>query len=79
MWTDEQIYKAKWFEGTCTSVSEIADQLDLSEDDTEELMLDANMELCGGCGWWHACSDLEFDESRNLGFCRDCEPDLHET
>lgn len=78
MWTDEQMQKARWYEGTCTSIVEIADTLDLSVDDAEELMLDANRELCGGCGWWHESCMLEYDESRGAGFCQDCEPELHD-
>ena len=63
---------------TCASNSEIAEELDINENDVEDFMLDFNIERCGGCEWWFESSQLEFDEIRNQGFCEQCAPELFE-
>lgn len=78
MWTSEQVAAAKGYEGTCTSEVEIAEALDIEEDEVTDLLLEANIECCGGCEWWFESCNLVFDEERGKGFCEDCEPELHE-
>lgn len=73
MWTAEQIAAAKGYEGTCTSEVEIAETLNIDEDEVTDLLLEANIECCSGCGWWFAAYDLEFDESTGQSRCEDCQ------
>ena len=44
--------------GTCKSEAAIAEHFDIDEDDVPELLLDANVERCPGCDWWHEAGEL---------------------
>lgn len=71
MWTQEQKDIAWSYEGTCGSIAVIAQQLDLSEAQAEDLMLDVNLEQCGECGWWCECGEL-LDEADEAAPCMSC-------
>jgi hypothetical protein len=77
-WSEELIREVQAFEGTCCSDFYIAESLDLSEDQVLDLMLDADIERCGQCGWIFECCMLEFDDEVGEGFCEQCRPELHD-
>lgn len=60
--------------GTCETLEAYIERLDLPIDSEtlEDELLNVSTEICGGCGWWHEVSDLEFDEARNCGLCDQC-------
>ncbi|MFG1270792.1 hypothetical protein V5F40_22840 [Xanthobacter sp. DSM 14520] len=58
MWTEELKDAAKAFEGTCASLGEISDALAVSDDQVEDLLLDAGLERCSDCEWWCEVGEL---------------------
>lgn len=79
MITDEALIDriVDYAQGTCLSPSAIAAHFDEVDDDAgddiEEVLLDANIELCRGCEWWHESGELADDED-HIGYCSDCRP-----
>lgn len=60
-------------QGTCQSIAEATQFLDLDESiDWEDKLLDRNIERCGVCEWWMESCELEFNENRNFGVCEQC-------
>ena len=70
----------EYLEGTCNTVHSAIYHLGLKCDTetVEEAMLDQNLELCKGCGWWHESCELtpdptdEKDEDEFYGYCDQC-------
>lgn len=60
---------AEKVEGTTMSAAEIAEKYNVDEDDVEERLIDENIEVCGGCGWWWDSGALDPDL-----YCPDCSP-----
>jgi len=62
-------------EGTCRSVESVLEQLGLAADPTEveDQLVDLNLELCPGCGWWMESSEL-IDANDNVVGCDQCRP-----
>ena len=61
--------------GTCKSLVEIVEthDLDVSEDDLEDRLLDVNVETCPGCGWWfESCMLEESNDDSGKFFCEQC-------
>ena len=58
--------------GTCLSLVQIAVKYAIPEDEVEESLLDAGIEVCVGCGWWFEVSELVDDEDENEGYCAEC-------
>ncbi len=63
-------------EGTCDSIGSALEELDLDYEveEVEEALLDLNIELCRGCGWWMESCELEDDDDEICGYCHDCVP-----
>jgi len=57
--------------GTCNSEAEIAEHFDIEEEDVIDLLLDANVERCPGCDWWHEAGELVNDDGELVG-CDQC-------
>ncbi len=81
--TDEQMEEIKdRLNGTCQTVQSVLAMLDLEghDDEVNDRLQDApnDIELCGGCEWWHSVSELEFSEEDQAGFCSQCKPELHD-
>lgn len=70
-WTEDQINHAQSYEGTVKSAASIAEEMELSDDEVEELMLDADLERCPECEWWCRCGDL-LDDNDDAGACSSC-------
>lgn len=64
---------ARYIEGTCKSVLECVEILELDPDiDWEDELLNVNMECCVGCGWWEESCGLVWNDARNGGECDQC-------
>ncbi|KKN29328.1 hypothetical protein LCGC14_0845380 [marine sediment metagenome] len=63
------------FLGTCNNVFTAEDVFDfeITPEDTEEALLDRNVEACQGCGWWFESGELvDPDDEEIIGYCEDC-------
>lgn len=82
--TNEQIVisrqnLAHYLEGTCQSIDAAIEYLELDPTvDWEDEMLTAGMELCMGCGWWHASSELVHENDEDTGYCDQCVEERNE-
>src|SRR5438445_262726 len=56
---------------TCNSEAAIAEHFDIDEEDVAELLLDATVERCPGCDWWHEAGEL-VDDNGDLVGCDQC-------
>lgn len=61
----------------------LAERFDIPEDDIEEILLDHNIEMCSGCGWWYESGDLTPDEDEGdseelTGYCSDCRKEMRD-
>jgi predicted Zn-ribbon and HTH transcriptional regulator len=65
---------ANYVLGTCKNPSTVIEyfNLDVDENDIEDLLLDVNIEMCEGCGYWFESSDLIDDDMENPGYCNQC-------
>ena len=68
-WT--KVYQ--YLEGTCHSATDAIYYFDLdcTEEEVEEKMLELNLEVCPGCGWWVESYEL-VDENGELVYCDHC-------
>lgn len=62
--------------GSCKSINEIAQQFNVNEDLAEELISNAEIELCPCCGWWE--DETEFTEIDGENICQACNMDTIE-
>lgn len=72
---EEMRYKvAQYILGTCQTLSAVIDyfDLDIDENEFEDELLNENVEMCQGCGWWFESSDLIDDDMENPGYCKQC-------
>lgn len=68
---------ADYLEGTCKSIVEACQALDLDEGvDWDDALLDLNIERCSGCDWWSESCMLTDVEEKNGFFCEQCLGDL---
>lgn len=82
--TDEQLSQVvQWLSGTCNSLHRAEDHFGFQIDvtDLEDQLLDQNIEMCKGCGWWFESGNLVPDaeedipdgfEDELIGYCEDC-------
>lgn len=73
----------EYLEGTCMPPTAAIDhfELDCDEAEVEDVMLDANYELCPTCGWWCECHeripDDRYPNSDGMTpdeYCENCRP-----
>ncbi|MFM9270908.1 hypothetical protein ACJ7V3_11675 [Halomonas elongata] len=69
---------AYYFEGSCNSVDAFEDDPDipLTDDQVTDILLEKEIEMCSGCGWWLHQADLEEVDGEVL--CTDCREDEEE-
>lgn len=68
---------ADYLDGTCKSIVEACQALELDEGfDWDDALLDVNVERCSQCEWWHESCMLTAVEARNGFFCDQCLDDL---
>jgi hypothetical protein len=72
--TREQVQAmADFLEGTCRSIVDACEALDLPEHgDWDDKLLDVNVEVCVRCGHWHESCMLEWIDTANGGVCDQC-------
>jgi len=63
----------QYLEGTCRTPQNAIDYFDLkcTPEEVIDAMLDCNLEMCPGCGWWVESSEL-IDENDNQVECENC-------
>ncbi|ENM3073095.1 hypothetical protein ACR3H8_20210 [Pseudomonas aeruginosa] len=66
----------EYLRGTCKSIGEAIDALELG-DDVDESQLEADLlevdtELCVHCSWWHEVCELQYSEEHGGGLCEQC-------
>jgi hypothetical protein len=64
--------------GTCDTLEAGLDSIGLLDevavDDAEDALLDASVERCLDCGWWHESCELDNERDGEAGYCDQCEP-----
>lgn len=71
--TDEQKAEVvRYFEGSCNLPTELEDDPDnpLTDEQVIEILLEHEVEMCCGCGWWMHQADLEEVDGDVL--CENC-------
>src|SRR5262245_45587396 len=63
-------------EGTCDGIDRALESLglnpvDYADDEVEDQLCGAGLELCPGCGWWFESGELIDDDNEVVG-CEDC-------
>ena len=70
----EQI--GEYLRGTCKSVGDAVVALELGDDvdesQLEASLLEAEIELCVHCNWWHEVCELQYSEEHGGGLCEQC-------
>lgn len=71
---------ADYLQGTCKTVGEAIDALELGdevdESELEAALVEVETERCGQCDWWHESFELEHYEEKGASFCDDCRAEL---
>ena len=66
----------EYLRGTCKSVGDAVQALDLDEglDETQLQvdLLEVDTEICVQCDWWHEPSALQYNEIHGGGLCEQC-------
>lgn len=66
----------EYLRGSCKSVGDAIQALDLDEDlDESQLqadLLEVDTEICAHCDWWHEVSSLQYSEKHGGGLCQQC-------
>jgi hypothetical protein len=78
MINNDVLYKiGSWLQGTCHGPDEAIEHFELECDssDLQDRLLDINIELCSGCGWWFESGELMDEYGEQDGFCIDCRDD----
>lgn len=72
---EDAIRLAKHVQGTCLSVEQALEtlEIDADADEAEEALEAQNYERCAGCGWWFESSEL-IDDDDNVVGCDQCRP-----
>jgi hypothetical protein len=78
--TDELERLQYHLEGTCQTLGQALDQLELNGHDhsvIEDQLLDQPhpVEECKGCAWWFEVGDLVRENEADCGYCDQCKPD----
>ncbi len=76
MTTTQRDQLAHHIKGTCKTISAALEflEMDIEESVAEDKLLDANVECCKGCGWWHDSFELDNEKDDEVGYCDQCAP-----
>lgn len=70
---------ADYLLGTCKTVGEgmAASGIDgLDDSNAQTKLLQADIELCVNCYWWHEVHELQHNEDEGGGICEQCADEL---
>ncbi|WP_408601503.1 hypothetical protein [Pseudomonas sp. PLMAX] len=69
---------AEYLQGTAKSLGDALEtfSLEMDEGALQQALLEADVEICGQCDWWHEVCELEYSEEHGCGHCQPCREEL---